>query len=148
MRLGIDAGVAVKWLVAEEGSDTADRLLTNGDDLYAPRLMASKIANALWRKVRLGETEHGRAGVPMAAVSERPVRQGADGMVCADAVRLASALERPVYDGRARRYGDDAGGSCAGGKLTRPSSHVRASAAFAPAQSTMSPCLGRRSRST
>ena len=33
MRLVVDAGVAVKWLVAEEGSDAADRLLTNGDDL-------------------------------------------------------------------------------------------------------------------
>ena len=62
MRLVIDAGVAVKWLVAEEGSDAADRLLANGDDLYAPRLMASEVANALWRKVRLGEIERSQAG--------------------------------------------------------------------------------------
>ena len=98
MRLVVDAGVAVKWLVAEEGSDAADRLLANGDDLYAPRLMASEVAAALWRKVRLGEIERGQAGVLTAAVSEMPVRWGADETVCADAVRLALALDRPVYD--------------------------------------------------
>ena len=98
MRLVVDAGVAVKWLVAEEGSDAADRLLANGDDLYAPRLMASEVANAPWRKVRLGEVERGRVGVLTAAVPEMPVRWGADETVCADAVRLALALDRPVHD--------------------------------------------------
>lgn len=57
MRIVVDASVAVKWLVAEEGSDAADRLLTDGDDLYAPRLMASEVAKTLWRKARLGEIE-------------------------------------------------------------------------------------------
>ena len=98
MRVVVDASVAVKWLVAEDGSDAADRLLTDGDDLYAPRLMASEVANALWRKVRLGEIERGQAGVLTAAVSEMPVRWSADETVCADAVRLALALDRPVYD--------------------------------------------------
>ena len=41
MRVVVDASVAVKWLVAEEDSDAANRLLTDGDDLYAPRLMVS-----------------------------------------------------------------------------------------------------------
>ena len=98
MRLVVDASVAVKWLIAEDGSDAADRLLTNGDDLYAPRLMASEVANALWRKVRMGEIERGQAGALTAAVLEMPVRWSADETVCADAVRLALALDRPVYD--------------------------------------------------
>ena len=98
MRLVVDASVAVKWLVEEEGSDAADRLLTGGDDLQAPRLMASEVANALWRKVRLGEVDRGRAGLLVAAMSEMPVRWSADETVCADAVRLALALDRPVYD--------------------------------------------------
>ena len=94
----VDASVSVKWLVAEEGSDTADQLLAGSDDLYAPRLMASEVANTLWRKVRLGEVEPGQAGVLMAAVSEMPLRWCADETICADAVRLAVALDRPVYD--------------------------------------------------
>ena len=98
MRLVVDASVAVKWLIAEEDSDAAHRLAARGDDLHAPRLMASEVANALWRKARLGEIERGRAGVLTAAISEMPVRWNADETLCADAVRLALTLDRPVYD--------------------------------------------------
>lgn len=98
MRLVVDASVAVKWLIAEEQSDAAHRLAASSDDLHAPRLMASEIANALWRKARLGEIERGRAGALMAAVSEMPVRWNTDETVCADAIRLALALDTPVYD--------------------------------------------------
>ena len=98
MRLVVDASVAIKWLVAEENSDAADRLLAGGDDLHAPRLMASEIANALWRKVRMGEIGHGQAGILIAAVSEMPVHWSSDETLCADALRLAVALDRPVYD--------------------------------------------------
>ena len=98
MRVVVDASVAVKWLVAEEDSDAANRLLTDGDDLYAPRLMVSEVANTLWRKARLGEIERDQVGVLMTAVSEIPVRWCEDETVCADAVRLALTLERPVYD--------------------------------------------------
>ena len=98
MRVVVDASVAMKWLVAEEGSDAADRLLTDGDDLYAPRLMASEVANALWRKARLSEIDRDQAAVLMTAVSELPVCWCEDEAVCADAVRLALKFERPVCD--------------------------------------------------
>ena len=98
MRLVVDASVAVKWLVAEEDSDAADRLVAGGDDLYAPRLMASEVANALWRKARMREIEGTQAGILMTAVSEMPVHWSSDETVCADAVRLAVTLDRPVYD--------------------------------------------------
>ena len=52
MRFVIDASVAVKWLVAEDEADVAEELATGGHDLHAPRLMASEVANALWRKAR------------------------------------------------------------------------------------------------
>ena len=98
MRLVVDASVAVKWLIAEEGSDAAHRLAAGADDLHAPRLMASEIANALWRKACMGEIERRLAGALAAAVPEMPVRWSADEAVCADAVRLALSLDRPVYD--------------------------------------------------
>ena len=98
MRLVVDASVAVKWLVAEEGSDIAREMAARGENLHAPRLMASEIANALWRKARLGEIERGDAGIMLASVPEMPVRWGDDEIVCGDAVRLALALDRPVYD--------------------------------------------------
>ena len=98
MRLVVDASVAVKWLVEEEHSDAADRLLDGNHELFAPRLMASEVGNALWRKVRMGELERSRAGALAAAISEMAVRWTEDEEVGPDAVRLSLALDRPVYD--------------------------------------------------
>ena len=92
------AGVSVNWLKAEDGSDISRGMAARGEHLHAPRLMASGIANALWRKARLGEIERGVAGIMLASVPEMPVRWGDDEMVCGDAIRLALALDRPVYD--------------------------------------------------
>ena len=98
MSVVVDASVAVKWLVAEDGSDEADRLLAGSEDLHAPRLMASEVANALWRKARLGEIERSRVAVLMGTVAAMPVHWSADETFCAEAARLALALDRPVYD--------------------------------------------------
>ncbi len=98
MSLVVDASVAVKWLVAEEESDAAQRLVASGQELHAPRLLASEVANAVWRKARLGEVERGRAGALVATVPDMPVRWHSDETVCADAIRLALTCDRPVYD--------------------------------------------------
>ena len=98
MRFVVDASVAVKWLVVEEDADLARDLAASGQDLHAPRLMASEVANALWRKARLGEIEPGDAGALLANVPDMPVRWGTDEIVSADAMRLALALDRPIYD--------------------------------------------------
>lgn len=97
-RFVVDASVAVKWLVEEEDSAAADRLLEPRHELFAPRLMASEVGNALWRKVRMGELERSRAGVMAAAISEMAVRWMADEDTGPDAVRLSLALDHPVYD--------------------------------------------------
>ncbi len=71
MRFVVDASVAVKWLVAEENTEVAQELSTSGRDSHAPRLMASKVAGALRRKVRTGEMESGAAGVLPANIAVR-----------------------------------------------------------------------------
>ena len=98
MRLVVDASVAVKWLVEEEGSDAAERLLDGGHELFVPRLLASEVGNALWQKVRRGQLERSQAGAKAAAISEMAVRWVDDEDVSADAVRLSLALDRPMYD--------------------------------------------------
>lgn len=98
MRLVVDASVAVKWLVEEDYSEIADKLLDERHQLFAPRLMASEVGNALWRKARLGEMERSRAGLLAAAISEMAVSWMSDEAVCPDAVRLSLALDHPVYD--------------------------------------------------
>ena len=98
MRLVVDASVAVKWLVAEEDADIADRLAASGEKLHAPRLMASEAANVLWRKARVGQIEYAEAGAAMALFTDMPVRWNDDETAGADAVRLVLALDHPVYD--------------------------------------------------
>ena len=98
MRLVVDASVAVKWLVAEEGSDAAHDLAASSDELHAPRLMASEVANALWRKARKGEIESNEAGAMANMVPLMPVSWRADETICADGARMALTLGRPVYD--------------------------------------------------
>lgn len=98
MRIVVDASVAIKWLIGETDSDLARNLAASDDELHAPRLMASEIANALWRKVRLGEIELSDVSVMLVLAPDMPVRWGADEMVADDATRLALALDHPVYD--------------------------------------------------
>ena len=98
MRLVVDASVSVKWLVAEEEFEAARKLATGGHDLHAPRLMAAELANALWSKARRGQIERDEAGAMMASIAEMPVQWHADEAVGADAVRLALAFDKPVYD--------------------------------------------------
>ena len=98
MRFVVDASVAVKLLVDEPDSDAARKLVASGRELHAPRLMASEVANALWRKARLGQVERADAGAALAWLPDMPVRWNDDETVSADAVRLALALDHPVYD--------------------------------------------------
>ncbi len=98
MRLVIDASVSVKWLVPEEDSDAALALTAGEHELHAPRLMAAELANALWSKARRGQIEHGKASALIESVSRLPVQWNADETVCADAIRVALALDKPVYD--------------------------------------------------
>ena len=52
MHCVVDASVALKWLVAEEDSAQAKRLLQDDVRLHAPHFLELEIANALWTKVR------------------------------------------------------------------------------------------------
>lgn len=94
----VDASVAVKWLVVEEGSADARGLLDAAEELHAPRLLVSEVANAVWRKVRLGQVDRRAASQLLATMSDMPIRWHADETICADAIRLAIAHDRPVYD--------------------------------------------------
>jgi len=98
MRFVVDASVAVKLLVDEPDSDAARELAASGEELHAPRLMASEVANALWRKARLGQIERAHAAAALAWLPDMPIHWNDDETIGADAVRLALALDHPVYD--------------------------------------------------
>ena len=52
----------------------AKRLIAGPYELHAPRLLASEVANALWRKARFEEVCRSAAGSIVEAIAEMPLR--------------------------------------------------------------------------
>ncbi len=97
MSLIVDASVAIKWSVEEEGADAAHALLRRGP-LMAPDLIAAEVANALWKKGRRGEV----APEQLAYAFETSVRLVDELVATKDlaerALQIATALDHPAYD--------------------------------------------------
>jgi predicted nucleic acid-binding protein len=51
----IDASVAIKWVITEEGTDAANRLRWGGTVFHAPDLIVPEAGNILWKKMLRGE---------------------------------------------------------------------------------------------
>lgn len=98
MRVVVDASVATKWLVDEDGSEVADTLLYGGYELLAPRLMASEVGSALRHKVRMGKLDQSEAGLLAAEIGAFTVTWADDEKIVAEAARLALALQSSVFD--------------------------------------------------
>lgn len=98
MKIVPDASVAVKWVVAEEDTPVARRMLTDANELHAPRLLAAEVANALWSKARQGVIARSAAVALIATVTGQPINWADDESVVADALGIALALGRPIYD--------------------------------------------------
>ena len=74
MTLVVDASVAMKWFVSEEGSTEAATLLAGLDALIAPDLIVAEVVNAAWRAVRAGamlDVQHDRVAARLGAALGR-----------------------------------------------------------------------------
>lgn len=96
-KIVIDASVAVKWVVEENGTPDALALLSAGR-LAAPDLLAAECANILWKKVRRDEL------LADEAVMAARLIQGADieflpaRHLLETATSLAIEIDHPAYD--------------------------------------------------
>lgn len=94
----VDASVAIKWIVAEPGSDLAARLL-DGRSLHAPPLMRIEAANALLVMGRRGLLTPDEADDALAALGGMPLAPSPRGFdPVPRALRLARLLDHPIYD--------------------------------------------------
>jgi len=98
----IDASVAVKWFLPENGGEAAGQLLTAGDELVAPVLIQVEVAAAIARKARLGEINRrdaeAAAGLWFRVLAGGLVSLVPDESDLPAALKLALALEHPVQD--------------------------------------------------
>lgn len=95
-RLVIDASVAIKWVVEEEGTEEALSLRTH--DLIAPDLLVAETANILWKKARLGELTPKEAEMAARLLARADIELAPMRPLWADAVHHAAALDHPAYD--------------------------------------------------
>jgi predicted nucleic acid-binding protein len=93
----IDASVAVKWVLLEEHTEPARRLLATRE-LLAPQLLWAEIGNTLWKRRRRGESSLGEVRRMLAAVRRLPVTAFAHRQLLASAFELAVKLDQTVYD--------------------------------------------------
>ena len=96
MTIVVDASVALKWVLHEEGSEIADRLLD--EELMAPSLWLVEAGNALWRRATRGELTAQEAQERLSELFNAPVATVPLEADVVAATRLAGELGHPVYD--------------------------------------------------
>lgn len=99
MILVVDASVVIKLAVEEDGRDEIRALLSNEDDsVVAPEWMLIEVANALWRKWRMGEIERAQAEQAMEHVITSFPDLVSAAVLAQAALKIALELDHPVYD--------------------------------------------------
>lgn len=98
MTLVVDASVACKWFVEEEGSSAAARLLNGDETLLAPDLIVAEVANALWRKRRVGQVSAEQSDEAVAVLPGFFSELAPAARLAARAFEIACDLDHPVYD--------------------------------------------------
>ncbi len=98
----LDASVAVRWVVEEEGSDEAAALLEQEVAWITPRLLLTEVASALRRKVADTALAPAVAGQSLdtllQAVADGVIRLADDEQIIAQALLLAVSLQHKVPD--------------------------------------------------
>ena len=87
MTIIIDASVALKWVIEEDGSASAQALVVQYP-LAAPDLLMIECANVLWAKARRGALAKELARDALTAIQATPIRL----LPTADYVTAAQAL--------------------------------------------------------
>ena len=95
-RFVIDASVAIKWVVAEPGTEEALALLAH--TVLAPALWRAECANILWKKQKRGELRGEEAAISARLLDQAGVELCSPEPELARVFRLALALDHPAYD--------------------------------------------------
>lgn len=92
----IDASVAVKWVIDEDGTPAA--LALRRHSLAAPDLLVAECANILWKKVRRNELADEEATLAARLLARADIDLMPMRPFLELATSIAIALDHPAYD--------------------------------------------------
>ncbi len=95
--LVIDASIAIKWVVEEEGT-TAALALRQQAKLIAPELLVAECANILWKKVLRGELSREEAVLAARLLEGAEIELLPTRSLLEVATRMSIELNHPAYD--------------------------------------------------
>jgi predicted nucleic acid-binding protein len=95
--LVVDASIAIKWVVEEEGTPQA-LALRKSARLIAPDLLVAECANILWKKARRGELSSEEADLAPRLLERSDIELLPMRGLMPAATRIAIALSHPAYD--------------------------------------------------
>lgn len=93
----IDASIAVKWVVEENGTENA-LALRGRTKLIAPELLTAECANIFWKKVQRGELTKDEALFATRLLQSSDIELLPTRVLLEPAARLAIELNHPAYD--------------------------------------------------
>ena len=98
MTLVIDANVAVKWFIQQQGSDDARRVQAYQGGLIAPAMLISETTSVLWRHVQRGDVPPDHARSALVALPRWFNELVEDQSLALQAFDLAVTLNYAPYD--------------------------------------------------
>lgn len=96
--LVIDANVAIKWFVEEEGHERARALLVGAERLIAPDLVLVECVNIAWKKWRQGSIDAADVAEIAQLLPEAFAVLVDSREIIVTAARLSLRLNHPAYD--------------------------------------------------
>ena len=95
--LVIDASIAIKWVVEEDGTDLALALRQKAR-LMAPDLIVAECANILWKKVQRKELSNDEALIAARLLQSAEIELVPSRALLESATRMAIELDHRAYD--------------------------------------------------
>ena len=95
--LVVDASIAVKWVVEEEGTSQALALRERAR-LIAPELLVAECANILWKKVQRDELSRDESLLAAQLLETAEIELLPTRSLLGPATRIAIELDHPAYD--------------------------------------------------
>ena len=94
----IDASVAVKWVLPEEGAERAALLRKESIDFIAPSIIAVEISSAIWKRARRKEISREEAVAALHIATSLAGRLHPAEDLAPAALQLAVTFDHAVYD--------------------------------------------------